>query len=398
MYKIGILFDIDELEGGLYGWRAYQIFFGAVDTRQLAGCTLSDGDTNATLARRANQYCIAVESLDASKIATVKSALSRSNAKGLLPLPSRFVESTLVSQEPIVIAAHINAAGELVSCKIGWIMEAWRKSREGRQDSGSTAIPSSSMPIVMKNQFANEEWESSSGYSSGYSKPKNITEQIKLLRQLKQGIDLRPHFWPFRDYTDKKITEQPLPPGAEGWFAIPMWQSVGKTYEEALEKVLLLICKQRYGKFRHYFEALPGQKYLRRHERTAEKLNALCETQKGYDILVVAAQFGLRHRGRSVRRAREVFMVNEFGLGVFEVACMILTHPDRIADPKDLGIDCAGDEYNDPHEDDDFSSTLCFEFPHQFGGVHKGDELILFWRKINNVTSHKGSASAFFTQ
>jgi hypothetical protein len=147
MYKIGILFEIDELESGLYGYAAYQIFFGTVDTRQLAGCTLSDGDTNATLARRVNQYCIAVESLDASKIAAVKNALSRSNAKGLVPLASRFIETSLVSQEPLVIAANINAAGELTGCKTGWVMEAWEKSREGHQGSSPTAIPSSSMPI-----------------------------------------------------------------------------------------------------------------------------------------------------------------------------------------------------------------------------------------------------------
>jgi hypothetical protein len=146
MYKIGILFDIDELDSGLYGYTAYQIFFRLVDTRQLAGCTLSDGDTHATLTGHVNQYCIAVESFDASKITIVKNAFSRSNAKGLLPLPSRFVESTLVSREPLVTAAHINAAGELVGCKTGWVTEAWQENREKQQGQGSTAISSSAMP------------------------------------------------------------------------------------------------------------------------------------------------------------------------------------------------------------------------------------------------------------
>jgi hypothetical protein len=130
MHKIGILFDIDELESGLYGYAAYKIFFQAVDTRQLAGCTLSDGDTNDTLAGSANQYCIAVESPDASQIAKVKSALSSSGAKGLLPLTSRFLESDLVSLEPLVTAARINAAGELVECQTGWIIKAWKENRE----------------------------------------------------------------------------------------------------------------------------------------------------------------------------------------------------------------------------------------------------------------------------
>ena len=152
MDKLGILFDIDELEGGLYGYAAYQIFFGAVDTRQLAGCTLSDGDTNATLAGRANQYCIAVESFNASIIATVKSVLSRSNAKGLIPLASRFVETTLVSREPLVTAAQINAVGELVGCQTRWVMEAWQKTREKHQGQGSTAMPSSTTPTGEKKE------------------------------------------------------------------------------------------------------------------------------------------------------------------------------------------------------------------------------------------------------
>jgi hypothetical protein len=33
MPKIGILFDIDELENGLYGYAAYKVFFAALDSR-----------------------------------------------------------------------------------------------------------------------------------------------------------------------------------------------------------------------------------------------------------------------------------------------------------------------------------------------------------------------------
>lgn len=146
MYKIGILFDIDALGGGLYGYEAYQVFFQAIDTRQLAGCSLSDGDTRATLAGRANHYCIAVTSLDAAKIAIVTHALSRSDAKGLLPLASRFVPTALVAREPLVTAAQINAAGELLGDRAGWVMAAWKKSREKHQGLESTAMPSSATP------------------------------------------------------------------------------------------------------------------------------------------------------------------------------------------------------------------------------------------------------------
>ncbi len=130
MSMIGILFDIDELEGGLYGYAAYKVFFEALDTRQIAGCTLSDGDTNATLSGRANQYVIAVNAPSASTIANVRAILSKSNAKGLLPPSSRFMEDSQVRNEPLVQSTHIGSNGELINCTTGWVMEAWRKTRE----------------------------------------------------------------------------------------------------------------------------------------------------------------------------------------------------------------------------------------------------------------------------
>lgn len=232
--------------------------------------------------------------------------------------------------------------------------------------------------LSVSNQFADEEVKSSYGYLSGY-KPRGITEQTNILRQLFSGIG----------FADEKLAEQPLPANTEGWFAIPKWQSVAKTYNEAVEKVLELIKKQRKGKFYNWREGKLGAKYLRQHERTTKKLETLAEQQKGYDILVVAAQFGLRHRGRSVRRAREVFTANEFGLGAFEIGCMLLTHPERLQNYDDLWIDCAGNEYA-PGAGGDFSLVPFFVFID--GGVLFGT----FWFGGANVYS--GSASGFLSQ
>lgn len=129
MPRLGILFDIDELEGGAYGYAAYKIFFDAVDTRRIGGCSLSDGDTNATLAGEANQYCIAVESFDPSAIAAVEEALGASDAKGLLPPESRFVEELLLQREPLVESAYIDHTGGLVERTPGWARAAWTESR-----------------------------------------------------------------------------------------------------------------------------------------------------------------------------------------------------------------------------------------------------------------------------
>jgi len=88
-------------------------------------------------------------------------------------------------------------------------------------------------------------------------------------------------------------------------------------------------------------------------------LSPVCIEQSDHDILVVPAQFGLCHRGRSTRRAREVFQANEFGLGAFAFGIMILTHPERFTKYEDLCVDCSGDEYT-PDADGDFSDTPYF--------------------------------------
>jgi hypothetical protein len=135
--KIGILFDIAELGDGLYGRAAYGILFDAIDSRRIADCTLMDGDTNATLEGHANQYCIAIESSDPAKISAVKDVIATASAKGLLPLASRFINTTQVDNEPLVVAVHVNAAGEPVGDKTGWITAAWKESREKYQGLGA---------------------------------------------------------------------------------------------------------------------------------------------------------------------------------------------------------------------------------------------------------------------
>ena len=108
-------------------------------------------------------------------------------------------------------------------------------------------------------------------------------------------------------------------------------------------------------------------------------------------LLIIAAQFGLRHRGRSVRRARVVMedTTSEVGLGAFAVGIMILTHPIRLQDYNDLWIDCAGDEFS-RDGDGDFSKTPYFEFDDvrvEFGTYD-----------VSVVHDHYGSASWFLPQ
>lgn len=230
--------------------------------------------------------------------------------------------------------------------------------------------------LSVSNQFADEEVQSSYAYPHGY-KVKGITEQTNILRQLFSGIG----------FSDEKLAERPLPPNAEGWFAIPKWQTIAPTYGEAVEKVLAMIASQR--KFYNYRDGQLGAEYLRQHAKTAKMFQQLGDEQKDHDILVVPAQFGLCHRGRSVRRAHEVMNANESGLGAFAVGIMLLTHPEREVQREQLHIDCAGDEFA-PDADGDFSDAPYFPFIN--------GELKFGARWIVTALDDFGSASAFSPQ
>lgn len=243
-----------------------------------------------------------------------------------------------------------------------------------------TAALASLKDLSVSDKFKDEEVESSYGYLSGYTKPKSITEQCNILRQIFPGIG----------FADEKLAEREVPQHAEGWFAIPKWQTVAPTYTEAVQKVLDAVKSARNGKFYNYRDGQINNSRLRQTAKTASVFQKLGNEQKDHDILVVAAQFGIRHRGRSVRRAREVFAANEFGLGAFAIGIMILTHQERLMNYNDLWIDCSGDEFDDPDADVRFDLAPCFDFSD--GGVEFG----AYW--FGYASGHCGSASAFVPQ
>ncbi len=204
--------------------------------------------------------------------------------------------------------------------------------------------------LSVSDKYKGEEVKSTFGYLSSYKKPKGITEQTNRLRELFPGIG----------YANEKLAEATLPENAEGWFAIPRWEKVGSTYGEAVQKVFDLIKQTRNGAFYNYREGQLGSNQLRQSAKSVSIFQKLGDEQKDQDILVVPAQFGIRHRGRSVRRAREVMNANECGLGAFAIGIMLLTHPERLQHYDDLWIDCAGDEFA-PGADSGFSESPYFE-------------------------------------
>lgn len=201
------------------------------------------------------------------------------------------------------------------------------------------------------NRFTDEEVSSSYGYPAAY-RVKSIAEQINILRRLLPGIGS----------ADEKVAEHPLPDYAEGYFAIPRWETIAPTYCEALQKVLELIKQERHGKFHNFCEGHLGGLYIPDPKSTDAAFEKLGDGQKGNDILVVPAQFGLRHRRHSVRWTRNILGFYEFCLGGFAVSAMLLTHPERLVQKNDLWIDCPGDESTVLDDATDFDWAPCFCF------------------------------------
>ncbi len=214
------------------------------------------------------------------------------------------------------------------------------------------AVMETAQNLSHTNQYPNEEVPSEFGYLSGYKKPKPVAEQVARLREFFPDID-------FGTY-DESLANQQVD-DTEGPFVIPKWEQFGATYGEALQKVLDALKKLYGGKFYNFCASRLGSEYLRQHARTVAMLVELATQQSGHKTLIVFGQLGIRHRGRSARRARERMSFMEFGLGSFAVGIMLLTHPERLQQYNDLWIDCAGDEFS-PRAEGVFYGATYFDF------------------------------------
>ena len=198
------------------------------------------------------------------------------------------------------------------------------------------AIVNTSKKLGVSNQFASEKVSSNYKYPVEYTM-KHINEQIQAIADF-FGLNPNPAF----TYVKDVLPTLQLPEGAEGWFAVPRWQAVVGTYNEAVE---IAVSKMNASRnFYNYRKGQLGPNYLRLHARTSAMLDRVAETQPG-DILIIPLQLGNLHKGESVRRAREIFSASEFGLGSFQVLSVALVHPKRLVRFDELDMDCAGDEY-----------------------------------------------------
>ena len=238
-------------------------------------------------------------------------------------------------------------------------------------------------------KFEDEEVQSNYTYPREYDGPKPIEEQIKALAEI-LGLDPAHAL----EYA-KNLPE--LPAGAEGWFAIPSSNGLKKLFpqiENDAERYCagVRLVHEKIATSRKFYNWRDGQitpNRLKVHARTAHALDLVAENQPG-DILIVAGQLGMRHRGRSVRRARECFDSNEFGLGSLAVGSVVLTHPNRLVRWEELDMDCSGDEFDDPDAGVRFDRAPFFNFN---DGKVKFDT---YW--FVDASGRYGSASAFVPQ
>lgn len=233
------------------------------------------------------------------------------------------------------------------------------------------------------NQFADEEVGSSYTYPSEYTGLKDVRKQVEALLAIPAfaGLDAA---WAL-EHGQAWYDALALPDWIEGPL-VYVWHGSLGGYHAALEAVLSAIATSR--NFSNYREGQLTPDRLRQNARTAETEKALKTVQPG-DLIVVPSQAGLRHRGRSVRRAREVFASNEFGLGAEAEGCRALTHPERFVRWDQLHVDCAGDEFR-PGAGGGFSYAPCFRF-------HDG-KVEFDARRFDAARGHYGSASGFLPQ
>lgn len=135
-----------------------------------------------------------------------------------------------------------------------------------------------------------------------------------------------------------------LPLLAEGWFLIPDWRKLYSTYSSAVLSALKSWKQMRNERaFSNVCFLDCCENNLTRTIETTEAIECIAQRQQS-TLLLIPAQFGLRHRHRTPSLARHSLADGEFGFGIFEVICMLITHPSRMNSGHYLGLECIGDQ------------------------------------------------------
>lgn len=176
-----------------------------------------------------------------------------------------------------------------------------------------------------------------------------------------------------------------IPLQAEGVFAIPRFDKVAQDYEGAVRCVQSKI-KEAHAL--HIGSRDLDPQHLERTSRNSLAYVTFVDRCPDSDILLVPAQFGQLHAGKSVEVVRRIVGSSrvEFGLGLFEVLCMLLTHPARLASERALAIDVPGDQHIRS------GSSVAHHAPVV---DRSGTRLIISSALISSADPHSGSVTGF---
>lgn len=208
------------------------------------------------------------------------------------------------------------------------------------------------------------------GYHSGYSGGKTVAYQISILKQHDWGRQVNWELNPEQEH----ILNLPLPNGSEGYFVDVFDPGMVSDHEVAsfdhsrhIFFALQALSKQMPGKVTNHRNSKFDPSFYRRHRKSAEKMWKLWDSQGcPTELILIPAQFGIRHRGKSVMQSRVMTRDPEFSLDAHEGLAMLLTHGNRLADHDDLWIDFPGSEYSKDGEGE-FNHSLYMRV--QDGGI-----------------------------
>lgn len=132
---VGVRFDIDKLDSGFYGKKAWKIIWQEFEPLELRKSLLFEGDTLAT-PQGENVFCIAIQRLDPDLIEKVQSALSQNPEFKAVAATPAFVEGhDCLAGLPS--AGQIDGSGELVGQDAAIARMALGEVRLERRESAS---------------------------------------------------------------------------------------------------------------------------------------------------------------------------------------------------------------------------------------------------------------------
>lgn len=188
------------------------------------------------------------------------------------------------------------------------------------------------------------------GYPEGYPGPRPLIKQVEILAE-RFSLDPTNAFKVIWETGDKHKC-------AEGWFAAVNWKVLGDDYMEQCWKVFDWIReysktpadpKRGHGELGMFSQDLIGKlndEQIGFHPSYNNWRSRHPQSDKD-PIWIFPAQFGFGRAGQSHRRAVELCKrtETEYPLSIFEVACMIAVHPERLGKGgygKELHAVCPG--------------------------------------------------------